>query len=178
MIKDLAKVANKLDSIGLTKEADFLDKMISKLASHYGEDQSYYGDTRVTSPGSGVGEFDEKTMTITIEDDEDGEIELPAKFETCPVCYGKGTHVNPSIDAGGISEGDEFWDEDQDEQTGESRYARGDYDVTCYTCDGKRVTPVVDRARAKPEDLEKYDEQLEADADYRREVAAERRFGA
>lgn len=32
MIKDLTKVANKLDSIGLTKEADMLDRIIKKIA--------------------------------------------------------------------------------------------------------------------------------------------------
>lgn len=33
MIKDLAKVANRLDSLGLTKEADFLDSIICKIAA-------------------------------------------------------------------------------------------------------------------------------------------------
>lgn len=32
MIKFLAKVATKLDELGLTKDADFLDEFISKLA--------------------------------------------------------------------------------------------------------------------------------------------------
>lgn len=35
MIKDLIKVANKLDSLGLTKEADFLDSIINKNAGLY-----------------------------------------------------------------------------------------------------------------------------------------------
>lgn len=33
MIKDLIKVANRLDSLGLAKEADYLDAIIKKLAS-------------------------------------------------------------------------------------------------------------------------------------------------
>jgi hypothetical protein len=33
MLSDLSKVANKLDEVGLTKEADFLDSIITKLAS-------------------------------------------------------------------------------------------------------------------------------------------------
>lgn len=33
MLGDLVKVANKLDEVGLTKEADFLDSLITKLAS-------------------------------------------------------------------------------------------------------------------------------------------------
>lgn len=32
MLKDLIKVANKLDQVGLTKEADYLDELITKLA--------------------------------------------------------------------------------------------------------------------------------------------------
>jgi hypothetical protein len=33
MLKDLIKVANKLDSLGLSKEADLLDSLINKIAS-------------------------------------------------------------------------------------------------------------------------------------------------
>ncbi len=32
MIKDLALIANRLDSLGLTKEADYLDRLIQKVA--------------------------------------------------------------------------------------------------------------------------------------------------
>ena len=35
MIKELVKVATKLDSLGLTKKADFLDKMIEKIANDW-----------------------------------------------------------------------------------------------------------------------------------------------
>ena len=38
MLKDLVKVANKLDSIGLTKEADFIDMQILALASELEEE--------------------------------------------------------------------------------------------------------------------------------------------
>jgi LysM repeat protein len=34
MLKDLVKIANKLDRIGLTKEADILDNFVKKLAQH------------------------------------------------------------------------------------------------------------------------------------------------
>lgn len=34
MLKDLIKVANKLDSLGLTSEADFIDSLAFKIASH------------------------------------------------------------------------------------------------------------------------------------------------
>lgn len=180
MIKELAKVANRLDSVGLTKEADFLDKLIEKIAA--GEDQSYYSDRRVTSPGHDVGDFDKESMMITIETDgEDGEpveLELSAKYHECDVCYGKGTHVNPSIDSGGISSDDEFWDEDMDDATGESRYFRGGYDVVCYTCNGEKVIPIVDRSKCSQKDLEIYDQLMEDQADFRSQQESERRSGA
>lgn len=33
-LKDLIKVSNKLDSLGLSKEADYLDQFLYKLAQH------------------------------------------------------------------------------------------------------------------------------------------------
>ena len=33
MLKQIVKIANKLDSLGLIKEADFLDQLIKKIAS-------------------------------------------------------------------------------------------------------------------------------------------------
>jgi len=39
MLKDLKKVANKLDSVGLTKEADTIDALIEKIA--FSEDESF-----------------------------------------------------------------------------------------------------------------------------------------
>lgn len=55
-------------------------------------------------------------------------------FEVCPTCEGHGTHVNPSIDAGGISR--EFFEDDPDFA---EAYTSGGYDVTCSGCDGLRV---------------------------------------
>jgi hypothetical protein len=37
MIKELVSVANKLDQVGLTKEADYIDSVIRKLSSDNGE---------------------------------------------------------------------------------------------------------------------------------------------
>ena len=54
--------------------------------------------------------FDEDRMvmifTASCEDEEgdwEDEVELPARFEVCHTCDGKGKHVNPSIDSHGIS---------------------------------------------------------------------------
>ena len=39
MLKDLVKIANRLDSLGLTKEADIIDRYITKSATSKSEDQ-------------------------------------------------------------------------------------------------------------------------------------------
>lgn len=57
MIKDLVSVANKLDSIGLTKEADFLDNLILKIAA---------------PPMIDVFPLDKNEPTASYEQDEDG----------------------------------------------------------------------------------------------------------
>jgi len=83
--------------------------------------------------------------TIEFEyENEDGDtevVELPAYYEVCPRCEGKGKHVNPSIDEHGITE--EEWEHDWDEESREA-YLSGRYDVTCHECGGKRVVKVVD----------------------------------
>ena len=48
MLKDLIKLANELDSKGLVKQADLLDKAINKRAAwddHYGQPEDYRADT-------------------------------------------------------------------------------------------------------------------------------------
>jgi hypothetical protein len=53
------------------------------------------------------------------------------KWVICTLCHGDGKHVNPSIDAGGISAEDFADDPDFAES-----YMRGDYDVPCNRCGG------------------------------------------
>lgn len=101
---------------------------------------------------------------------------LPICWEVCPVCRGNGSHVNPSIDAGGISSSDPFWEDDLGED-GESLYFSGAYDVTCYTCNGDRVVPAIDRDSADPDDLAAMD-RWEAEIAHAEAVSrAEMRFG-
>lgn len=90
--------------------------------------------------------FDAKKMRLIIENNEGEELEIPAKYEVCGTCEGKGSHVNPSIDSHGISP--EEFAEDRDF---EESYFRGDYDVPCNECHGQRVTPVPDEAQLTPE---------------------------
>lgn len=85
-------------------------------------------------------EFDEKRMQIRFEPEEGEEIEASAQFVVCGVCDGKGSHVNPSIDAHGIT-GEEWaeWGDDEKES-----YLAGGYDVPCNRCGGRRVVPTID----------------------------------
>lgn len=107
------------------------------------------------------------------------EVKIPAKFEVCDTCRGKGTHVNPNIDGHGISA--EEWngpDWDQEEQ---EAYMSGRYDVTCYECKGERVVKAVDWDRLKdidPKLAEEYGMHLDEEADYQRMCEMERRMGA
>ncbi len=106
------------------------------------------------------------------EDTSETEHELPAKYEVCPRCSGKGTHVNPSVDGNGLTH--EAFAEDPDF---EEAYFAGAYDVECYECKGKRVVPVADEERCDPGLLEKYQEHLKLEAEMRREDALAAKWG-
>lgn len=106
--------------------------------------------------------------------DGDTEVSIPAKYEVCPRCRGRGKHVNPNIDGHGISA--EEWDRDWSQEERE-RYLSGGYDVTCEECKGLRVVLEPDEETADPGLLKEYYEQQRADADYRREREIERRMG-
>lgn len=105
-------------------------------------------------------------------------VAFPCVQAKCPTCDGKGTHVNPSIDAGGITDFDE-WDYDE-----QDAYMSGVYDVRCYGCNGQKTTPAINVEAMGPEDLKAYttwrewqDEIEREEADYRAERAAEIRWG-
>ena len=69
------------------------------------------------------------------------EVEVPFRFVVCPTCDGTGHHVNPSVDAHGISPEEFAEDPDFAED-----YMSGVYDVPCYECDGQRVVPEPDES--------------------------------
>jgi hypothetical protein len=104
---------------------------------------------------------------------DDEEIELPTIKEVCPTCRGTGKHVNPSIDAHGISP-KEF----HEDPSFAEDYFRGAYDVVCYECGGNNVIDVVDRENCPQYLLDEYDEQIEEEQSFRRMSEAERRMGA
>lgn len=60
---------------------------------------------------------------------------IPGDLVVCPICEGKGSYVNPSIDSQGLSA------EDFDEAGDEFRedYFKGVYDKRCECCEGSNV---------------------------------------
>lgn len=114
------------------------------------------------------------TPTIRIYVDSGDELALPAKYEVCPTCQGRGRHVNPAIEPHGLTqedfdeEGPEFFDD----------YMSGVYDVQCQECRGERVVAVIDRDSCSPEQLRCYEASCRELAEMRALEAAERRMGA
>jgi hypothetical protein len=107
------------------------------------------------------------------------EVKIPAKFEVCDTCRGKGTHVHPDIDGHGISE--EEWNGPDWGPEEQEAYMSGRYDVICRECKGERVTKVVDWDRLKdtnPKLAEDYGDYLDDEADYHRMCRMEREMGA
>ena len=125
--------------------------------------------------------FNEKGMYFIIEreapdpiseDTEFYDFHIPAEYEVCGTCNGKGYHVNPSIDSHGLSREDFDNDPDFAED-----YFAGRYDVPCNECDGKRVSPVVEWSRLKPEDKKYVEEWIDEFYEYERTCEYERRMG-
>jgi len=130
------------------------------------DDINYFNDPRTQGPAP---------ETITVYDPEvdgDTEIEIPSKWGVCPVCNGEGKHVNPSIDAGGLTAEDFHDDPDFAEC-----YFGGMYDVTCNRCGGKRVVRVPDYEAMTDYDRKLLEEHDRAEAEFRAEMLAEIRMG-
>lgn len=89
--------------------------------------------------------------------DNDDEVKLPWKWEICDACDGHGTS---SAYLGAFTRDDLYdmgdeWCED---------YFAGRFDRACEHCSGGKVK-VVDESRCSKEDLDKYYEQQQIDAD-------------
>lgn len=99
-----------------------------------------------------------------------------SKYHVCTTCQGRGTHVSPSIDSGGItaSEWAEWSHEDQD------YYMSGAYDVTCSQCHGKRVMQTLEYETNNPLYnwcCERLNEYYESQYESAQEYAWEKRMG-
>lgn len=98
---------------------------------------------RARMMGSWYDNFDQSRMIVEVtlydhDTDEEFSAEFPVEFEVCHLCNGKGKHVNPSIDAHGIS-AYEFHEDPDFAQD----YFSGMYDEPCYECRGQRVVPEI-----------------------------------
>ena len=139
-------------------------------------DRNYYSDHRVRagSRSDWYDNLDEKRLlaTVLLEDEE---FTIPFKFVLCDTCCGRGKHVNPSIDSGGLTASD--FDDDPDFR---EQYFNGGYDVTCYGCKGHRVMPEIDEYRCNEEQrrtLALIRESEKEDAEFRSLQESERRMG-
>lgn len=110
------------------------------------DEMNYANDPRVRNAG--------KNKAPTVWNDDGQEIELPSKWMVCPTCQGKGTHVNPSIDSGGLVYDDradlEFVDD----------YMAGNYDVQCSQCEGRTTVLGIDFDRMSADERRMWDEQV------------------
>lgn len=125
---------------------------------------NYANDRRNCSPAPDA---------ITVEDCHGNEQTLPVCWIVCPVCEGNGSHVNPAIDAGGLTQEDFADDPDFMEQ-----YFRGDFDMFCNACKGRTTIRAVDRDACPPVLLALYDADEQARHDMESERLAEIRAGA
>jgi hypothetical protein len=104
---------------------------------------------------------------------EDYTVTLPTVFGVCGTCDGRGKHVNPAIDAHGISSQEFAEDPGFAEE-----YFSGMYDQTCNECDGRRVVPTVDVAVCNPEQLEAYKYMLDEEEErYEEYILMQRECG-
>jgi len=143
------------------------------------EDMNYYNDRRVRAMEAEplFTDVNEKSMTanFTYENDDGEEVvkQVHLRFEVCDLCEGRGKVVNPSVDCGGLTSADFDADPDLAEE-----YTSGTYDIDCPQCKGKRVVPVLDISATSADLVKCIQDKQKADADFAREVAAERMMGA
>ena len=128
---------------------------------------SFYGCGNCGTPGESCDCPDDQFHGCYIEEP------LPIKWGVCPVCEGRGKHVNPSIDCGGI--GPEAFAEDPDFA---ADYFGGTYDQTCNRCNGRTTIQVVDWGALTDGQRTAYEKQLQDEADDRACCLAEMRMGA
>jgi hypothetical protein len=106
---------------------------------------------------------------VILWDDEGTKKIIPAHFEVCGKCNGRGAVVNPSIDGNGLSQ-----EELDDDPEFREAYFSGAYDISCPDCHGLRVVLMPDEGT---EGAKAIQEAWKCEASYRAEIEAERRMG-
>lgn len=150
------------------------------------ENYNYWNDSRVVSfmttsywkvvkvgHSSCVIEFHESFFEDLVEqgvfsEEDSCRQEFPGSWEICNMCQGSGMVTNPSIDAGGITDWND-WNDDEREE-----YFSGQYDIHCPECrgSGKILMPNF------PRNIQSLLEEWDADAALSaRERASELAFG-
>jgi len=132
------------------------------------ETRNYYADPRVACQPA--------APPVLYREDDNGAVYeegLPMCWVVCPVCNGAGTHVNPSIDAGGIS-GEEFA---EDPDFAEA-YMAGEYDQQCNQCGGRSTIQAPDWDAMAVDTKRLYERQLAEEAADHACHMAELRAGA
>jgi hypothetical protein len=139
---------------------------------------SYYDDHRVIAGitrkwYNSVNQIN-KTANVILEDDDGYEetFTVPVTFEVCGTCGGSGYHVNPSIDAHGISPDEFARDPDFFDD-----YRSGVYNQECNECGGNRVVPVLNEKSIKPDLLKRINDKIRWEGEYAREQAREAKYG-
>jgi hypothetical protein len=144
-------------------------------------ESNYWRDprVRVMSSRSHGWELDDARQVAIVElpECDGGEPEtraIPFRWAVCGVCDGRGKHVDPAIDCGGLTRAD--FDDDPDFA---EAYQGGRYDVTCGECHGRRVVPELDpHTEEERATVRALDEQARKDAAYERACRMERAMGA
>ena len=85
-------------------------------------------------------------MTATVMGPEGPIGEVPFEYNLCPTCEGKGSHVDPAMDAGGAHP------EEMDPRVREE-YFSGGYDQVCNECGGRRVVPFLQAKTTEHEEI-------------------------
>ena len=107
---------------------------------------------------------------LTTYNDDGEEVRIPARFEVCWDCDGRGSS---SAHLGAFSPDDEYMRDDDFREA----YFAGRFDRACGTCGGKRVVLEPDEFRATDEQMRWWESERRAEAEARAIQAAEMRFG-
>ena len=108
------------------------------------------------------------------ETDEEQVFWLSGKMEVCPECGGTGSHVRRDIDDSAMVDS---MREDGDDE-GLEAYFGGAYDVRCTRCNGANVVFAPNMEELGEANLKAISDWHQAEWEYQRECAAERRMGA
>jgi hypothetical protein len=143
------------------------------------DNYNYWNDSRTIAgmvPKEKIEEIKGRKHIVWETEDDDG-IEVThnivCKWEVCGTCYGEGKHVNPSIDASGLTR------EDFDREPGfEEAYMSGRYDQPCNECKGRTTVPVIDEHANSKELVAQYQQHRTDLYNDAAESAAERAMGA